>query len=465
MPDALTKRNARRGLGQLSRSRACRGAVDEPGGVAESADGEEYPPSSRSSPRFPEDLRASNRRAATLVLIADRPMPTFSVRTAAFALGVVLVAGGLPVPPVAAQVRRLEIVAVLDAYAQGRYDEALAPVGYASREAARDFRQQLVLRGGQWVDALTADRPHRALAAAAFALEFERLRAERGEWQAEDERDCAGRCVIEWACTLMQSRGPADEAERVWMLASIALAHGVRDWTFLLSPLTAAFDRTNPIGHVEHALARFPDDAQFRLARATTLASRNAVTNERGSPRDGARAEPAPAVVIGPAFLNSMAQRRGARLADYVKAELEALVPDERFGGEARLRLGYLHWVRDEERETLAAANAAAESAKDPDVRYIANFLAAQAAQASGDLAAAEARYRAALAVRPYSQSATLALAALLYQRGEAREAYDIVAASRTNLPRDDDPWRLFLYGDFSKLPALVAELRRRVTP
>jgi predicted Zn-dependent protease len=95
----------------------------------------------------------------------------------------------------------------------------------------------------------------------------------------------------------------------------------------------------------------------------------------------------------------------------------------------------------------------------------VANFLAAQVAQASGDLSAAEARYRAALAARPYSQSATLALAALLYQRGEAGEAYDIVAASRTNLPRDDDPWRLFLYGDFPKLPGLVTELRRRVTP
>ena len=385
------------------------------------------------------------------------------VRAATLALVLCLLASAAR--PCAAQVRRLELPAVLDAYLQGRHDEALAPVRYATREGAREFRQQLILRASQWVDAAAADRPRRVLAAAAFALEFERIRAERGEWQADGDQDCAGRCVIEWACTLLQSRGPADDAEHVWMLASMALAHGVRDWSFLQTPIAAPSERTVQTGHVHHALARFPDDPRFRLARATALASRNAVTDERGAPRDGTRTEPAPAVIIGPAFLNSMSQRNRTRLGDYVKTELDALASDELVGGEARVRLGYLHWVRGDDKEALAVANAAADSAKDPDVRYVANFLAAQVAQASGDLGAAEARYRAALGVRPYSQSATLALAALLYQRGEAREAYDIVAASRANLPRDDDPWRLFLYGDFPKLQGLVTELRRQVTP
>ena len=391
-------------------------------------------------------------------------LPAFSAAVATFGLALALVLAGGD-PPAAAQARRLELPGILDVYLQGRHDEALAPVRHATLAGAREFRPQLILRGSQWVDALAAERPRRALAAAAFALEFERIRAERGEWQADDEKDCAGRCVIEWACTLVQSRGTADDAGRTWMLASIALAHGVRDWTFLQSPLAAPSDRAVQFGHVHHALAWFPDDPQLRLARATALASRNAVTDERGSPRDGTRTDPAPSVVIGPAFLNSMAQRNRTRLGDYVKTELEALASNERVGGEAGVRLGYLHWVRGEEREALAAATAGAQSAADPDVRYVGNFLAAQVAQASGDLAAAEARYRAALAVRPYSQSATLALAALLYQRGEAREAYDIVAASRANLPRDDDPWRMFLYGDFPKLPGLVTELRRRVTP
>ena len=392
-------------------------------------------------------------------------MTTTAVRpsTLGAALALSLLAG--PEPLAVAQVRRLELPAVLDAYSQGRFDEALAPVQRATRDGAREFRHQMVLQAGQWVDSVPADRARRALAAAGFALEFERIRAERGEWQADGEQDCAGRCVIEWACTLLQSRGAADEAERVWMLASIALAHGVRDWSFLQTPLAAPSDRTAQTGHGHHALTRFSDDPRFHLARVVALASRNVVTEERDAPRDGARATPMPGVVIGPAFLNSMMQRNRTRLSDYVKQELEALAADQIVGSEARVRLGYLHWVQGDEREALAALSAAADVAKDPDVRYVANFLAAQAAQALGDLPAAEARYRAALAARPYSQSAALGLATLLYLRGEAKEAYEIVAASRANLPRDDDPWRMFLYGDFPKLPALVSELRRRVTP
>ena len=84
------------------------------------------------------------------------------VRPRAAAIGILLLSASTGFESAAiAQVRRLEVAAVLDAYAQGRYDEALAPMRYLSRDAARDFRQQLVLRGVQWVDALAVDRPRR----------------------------------------------------------------------------------------------------------------------------------------------------------------------------------------------------------------------------------------------------------------------------------------------------------------
>ena len=149
-------------------------------------------------------------------------------------------------------------------------------------------------------------------------------------------------------------------------------------------------------------------------------------------------------MVVGPAFLNESTDCRRTRLSDFVKQELEAPTADDAVGSEARVRLGYLHWVTGDERAALEAQRAAADAAKDPDLKYVANFLAAQAAQALGDLPAAETRYRAALSARPHSQSATLGLATLLYLRGEAR-CTTSWQASRTNLPRDDDPWRLFL--------------------
>lgn len=371
--------------------------------------------------------------------------------------------------PAAAQVRRLEPAALLDAYEQGRYDEALAPVRLATRDQTRDFRHRLVLSGGQWVDAVASDRSRRALVAAAFALEAERLRAERGEWSAEDEEECASRCVIEWACTLLQTRGAPDEGERVWMLASVALAGGVRDWTFLQTPLGRPTQKTVERGHVHHAIARLPDEPRFRLTRAIALASRHAVTGEMETPRDGTRtsqiASPLVRLIEAPSFVLSTLEQRRTTVVDYVREVLESLLSDAAVGDEARLRLGYLYWVRGDQEEALAAQRAVAETTHDPDLKYLANFLAAQASQALGDLRAAEAYFTAALSARPHSQSATLGLAALLYLRGEAKQAYDLVDASRSGRPRDDDPWRMFLYGDFAKLPTLIAELRRLVRP
>ena len=383
------------------------------------------------------------------------------VCSAILVLIVFLPAGSLE--PVAAQARRIDLTTALGAYLDGRADEALAPVQRAIRDVARDLRQQLVFQGLTWVDAVPAERSRRAFAAAAFALELERIRAEAGEWAASGEKDCAGRCVLEWACTLLASRGAPDDGERIWMLASIALAGGVRDWTFLQVPFSARPDAKLDVGHIHHALARFPGDPRFRLVRAFAFGSRNLITSERGAP--GSTERPSGPIVVGPAFLNLNLQRSRTRATDYARQELEALFEDASVGAEARMWAGYLHWVAGDDREALALQRAAAAAATEPDVKYLTHFLAAQAAQALGDLPGAESHYRSALAARPHSQSATLGLTALLYARGEGREAYDLAAASRSNLPRDDDPWRMFLYGDFQKLPALVAELRRKVAP
>ena len=384
------------------------------------------------------------------------PVPACS---AVLVLIVFLQAGSLQ--PIAAQSRRIDLTAALDAYLRGQTEGALAPVQRASRDVARDLRQQLVLQGSIWVDALPAERSRRALAAAVFALELERIRAEAGEWAANGEKDCAGRCVLEWACTLLASRGAPDEAERIWMLASIALAGGVRDWTFLQVPFSPRPDAKLDQGHIHHALVRFPGESRFRLVRAFAFGSRNLITSERSAP--GSTERPPGPIVVGPAFLNLNLQRNRTRATDYARQELEALFEDAAVGAEARMWVGYLHWVAGDDQEALAQQRDAAAAATDPDVKYLTHFLAAQAAQALGELPAAESHYRSALAARPHSQSATLGLSALLYARGEGREAYDLVAASRSNLPRDDDPWRMILYGDFLKLPALVGELRRKV--
>jgi hypothetical protein len=366
-----------------------------------------------------------------------------------------------------AQIRRFEPAELLDAYGQGRYDEVVGAVHQASRDRMQDLRQEVMFRGRQWVELVPENRRQRALTAAAFVLEAERIRVEKGEWRDPEQTHCDGRCMIEWACTLLQASGAPDSSERIWMEGSIALAGGVRDWAFLQTPLGPPSERSGERGHVHHALARFPGHPRFRLARAIALTARSSVTTEMEMPREGVRTAPAPSravdiIPLGGGVIEILEQRRTGSIG-YGRQELQALISDPSIGDEAQIRLGYLNWVQGSVEQALAAERAAADVTKDPDLKYLANFLAGQASQALGDLSASEAHYRAALAARPHSQSATLGLAALLYLRGEGSQAFGLAEATAAARPRDDDPWRMFLYGDFPKLPRLISELRQGV--
>lgn len=143
---------------------------------------------------------------------------------------------------------------------------------------------------------------------------------------------------------------------------------------------------------------------------------------------------------------------------------LAALVDDPVVGAEAGMRLGHLDWTIGRDEAANGALTRSAQQATDADVRYLAQFLRGWIAMSRGDTAAAIPPLEAALAARPTSQSAALALAALELQRGDAGGAHDLARASLDQPGAAVDPWRMFLYGHYPRWPALVAELRRRVT-
>ena len=359
----------------------------------------------------------------------------------------------------------MDVPAALDAYARGAFDKALDYARRLPSDRLTDLGLPILQAGRVWVDRVPEERASRSLVAAAFALEMQHVRAERGGWtRSEGEPPCTGACVLEWACALLQARGAPDAFERTWLLASVALAGGVRDWAFLQSPLSPPGPRTQTRGHLVHAMARFPDEPRFRLARAVALASRVAVLPEMDAPREGVLTGPAPTVdvmrFVGPGVL--VMDPRTTQM-DYARQLFTSLVADPSVGPEARLRLAYLDLRARAYNDALMQAREAGETATDPDVKYAARYLAAQAAQAIGDLSGAEALLTAALDVRPHSQSATLALAALRYRRGDAEPAYGLIETAFRERPTDDDPWRMFLYGDFTRLPSLVTELRRQI--
>jgi tetratricopeptide (TPR) repeat protein len=130
-------------------------------------------------------------------------------------------------------------------------------------------------------------------------------------------------------------------------------------------------------------------------------------------------------------------------------------------GAEARMRLGYLLWAFGQDEAARTELTAAAKSARDADIRYLAQFLLGWTALNNGDLKGAHIWLALALEARPGSQSATLALAAVQLQQGEGATAYDMAQASLAK--PDDDPWRLFLYGHHARLASRIADLRARI--
>ena len=366
-----------------------------------------------------------------------------------------------PKPP--PSIAPLEMARLLETYASGQFDEAVQAVAKAGDSVGKNLRAHWELDALPWIDADPAIRAQRLLVAAAFALETENVRVERGEWGTNtSDVHCPGTCVLDWAQARLVERGPTDVAEHAWYLAAAALAGGVRDWRYLQRP---ANPRTQPpilAGLMDRALERFPDDPRLRLEQALAAAGRFAVTIDG----DRFSSTPLPGVVIN---INGM--RGGAPTAprptarDQAATMLAALVDDPIVGVEARIRLGYLQWsIRDDEsaRAQLTRATADATNADD---RYLADFLLGWIAMQADDATAAIAHLDAALAARPDSQSAAVALSALTLQQGDATRAYDIAQSSLDKRPTDVDPWRLILYAHHSRLPGLIAQLRRQVRP
>jgi tetratricopeptide (TPR) repeat protein len=382
------------------------------------------------------------------------------VTTVTFAL--LLTLGASPIPsrqPRAAP----DVFALLESYHRGAFDDVRKTLAGLRLEQSQALRQRLTgTEGRQWTDAVLPDRRARLAVAATFALDVEAVHAEGGLWNVAigDRMTCAGRCVLQWAASLLAARGDPDEIERDWFMTAIALLGGTRDWSFVHSPLTPPSPRLRaaPQGLAVLALARFPGDARFRLARATAIASRYPLLEEMDAPRDGARTLPAQGRLADPLFTG-----RPGEGIEYALRQFSDLVDDPEVGAEARTRRAYLALRMHAVDAALVDARAAAAAATGADLRYLAWFIAGQAAQELGDLRAAEDHYAAALAARPHSQSASLAHAALRIRHGNASDAAAMIDESFARRPADNDPWRMFLYGDFITLATRLQTLREQV--
>ena len=368
----------------------------------------------------------------------------------------------LPPPP--PSIAPLELARLLDTYAAGRFDDALRQVAVAGDTIGRNLRAHWSVDGPLWIDADPSHRQERLLAVAAFALETEHIRVERGDWGVTSNGSpCAGPCVLDWAQARFIERGEGDDAERAWYLAAAALASGVRDWRYLQRPANPRAQPPVLPGLMDRALVRFPEDASLKLEQALAAAGRFNVTidGQRSAVNLGTTI-PFP---IGMSARGLPASPSRVLPRDLAVSLLSALVDDGQVGAEARLRLGYLRWVFSEDAEAQAELTRAVSATHDPDDLFLAEFLLGWIAMARADSSTAVTHLEAALAARPDSQSAAVALAALCLQQGDAARAHGIAQASLERRSTDLDPWRLFLYGHYPRFSSLVTQLRRDVHP
>ena len=370
---------------------------------------------------------------------------------------------------------------LLDRY--GRGDVAAVTSALESIQDFKSALKQLDKAALPWIRAEGPQAvPRRRLVAAGFALEL----AHAGLDHWEEARN-----IVEWGCVLLRAGGLPTPPERAWHLAALALAQGARDADFLTNPAQFRSGAPKALDHLRHSIFRFPDDARFLLARTVTDEFRTLgsdpkhpeiATEEGGyaalSRRPYADAgEPTPVEVFDRTTaqqMMSVAGRTHRRVPFSARRSLwlwdladqwKALAEQDAIRVEANVRLAntYLRLARPE--LALAALQEGPALRPDPFTRYLECFLAGRAHGTLGDRPAAEKDYRSATAVVPGAQSATVALAALLFTSDSRDEAFEIMETAFSMAVPVRDPWREYQAGDFRLWPQRLAGLRESYRP
>lgn len=309
------------------------------------------------------------------------------------------------------------IAELLDAYDAGRFDAVEQMVG-AIPDLAK-FSIDLQRAAAPWIRAAAPEgAQRRRLIAAAVALEAAGVHIR--QWPA-------GRELLAWGSSIPR-QGPPTEAEHLWYLAAVALAQGAYDSSTVVSD----------------AVQRFPAEDRFHLA--------GAIARELSSWRLVQHAQIAPRGFGGKSVQTI--------LRDVVKA-FEPLLARPSIRAEVHLRLGQTYLRLDQPKQALEHLDRVEPLAKDPFLRFLANYFSGKAHEASRDAAGAEAAYRRALAIVPRAQSASFAYAALAFDRDARDESHGVIEAALSGPAPATDPWREYQAADFRFWTPFLELVRR----
>ena len=363
-----------------------------------------------------------------------------SMTRTSFATAALLLTLSATVAPSAGRLQEPSTADVLDRYAAGRVQEAVMAV--ATIPNLTLFTARYPSEALAWVGT-GDDAVRRRRAAATFVLELTRSRLD-SDWRLL-------RDIMEWTCADLRAAGPADDFERAWHDAALALAGRARDRIWLLGDVPYLPGQKPPRrregsespAHLLHVAERLPESPSIRLEWIMAWTW-------------GRDREPTRNVEAGriPVILG-----RRERQLDAVAA-LKPLTDDPVVGAEASLRVAYLQFLLNDHPGALARASGVAAKSAPPAARYVAHVIAGRALEAMQQREPARGAYERALTVVPAAESASLALAALRLTSDDGADTSALIDRALVRTRDGDDPWRLFLYGSFRYWPDRLRALR-----
>jgi tetratricopeptide (TPR) repeat protein len=360
-------------------------------------------------------------------------------------------------PSVEAAPQRPSVGELLARYDRGEYREALDQTDRIKdpRGFARDWEET----AEAWSVAGTNDAEvaSRRLTAASFALEV----AHALHASSPSDR----RALLERACGFLRRLPPSGSGDRLWYLASIALAQQWRDGELLLGiadrsaralqlETRAAPHQTT--SHLAHALARYQDDSRLALAKvviADDILFLRAALESNRSRIDRAR----------PTEVSRRADGEVQQLADDLLRQYADLMRLSDVRAEATLRRGAVARLMGDAQQGLDHFGQVPALTEDRYLIYLSHLFRGQLLDERNEASDAAKAYKASLEAMPSSWSAGVLLASALFRSGNRSDSFDIAQTLlRVGGRSQDDPSRLFRLGDYRLWPTYIDSLRRR---
>jgi tetratricopeptide (TPR) repeat protein len=347
-------------------------------------------------------------------------------------------------------------------YDAGKFQEAIQ--GFATVTDLLGAYEQLVAEGGTWILAAPADdQSRRRLVAASFALEVAAVRPalsdhDRGLGFTLGTGPIT---LVAWGAVALVQRVPAapsltrpsltasrQAGELPWFQAAASLLQRGPTYRALIRQSEAAplYRPATVFPLIETALARFPNDPELRLARAGAY-QRSAVSSSIGG-----RLRPVPT-------MRSVLTSRGPGFGEAERGYRE-LITNEAVGAEARLRLGFIRFLKGDESEARAHFREADRLSGDADTKYAARLLTAWAWDVERRHDDALAAFRRALEIAPDAYSAAVPVAAGLQKAGRLAEAEALLQRSMVADYVQRDPLFRFDQADSRFFPQRIERLR-----